>query len=123
MPKSKPRKKKPIISRPAPHALAAEATAGNLGFAFRGHRFVVDYATADFGRAMFAMKLAARPGNVAAQFDRLLDCLEAVLGEEQLATLYDVAPDIFSSEDAQREFWDGFANLTVGAGLGEPLAS
>lgn len=122
MPKSKTRKKS--SPRPAPHAAAAEATNGTLGFNFRGHWFVVDYATADFGRAMFATKLAGRPGtDLAAQFEKLLDCLEAVLGQEQVATLYDVAPDLFSSESAQREFWDGFAHLTVGANLGEPSAS
>lgn len=109
---------------PAPNALAAESTNGLLGFTFRGHRFVIDYATADFGKAMFAVKLAGRPGaSVAASFEKMLDCLEAVLGEEQLTALYDVAPDVFSSEATQREFWGAFAEMTVGAGLPESSAS
>lgn len=124
MPKSKTRKKKPPrTAGPAPHALAAEATGGTLGFEFRGHRFVLDVARVDFGRAMFAMKVAARGTDLTAAFDKMLDSLEAVLGPQQVQTLYDVAPDLFSSEDTQREFWTRFTELTVGADLGELSAS
>jgi hypothetical protein len=124
MPESKPRKKKTATTtRPAPNALAAEATTGQLGFDFRGHRFVIDVNTADFGRAMFAMKVAARGTDITAALDKMLDSLEAALGKEQVQTLYEVAPDMFSSEATQRDFWEQFARLTVGTDLGEPLAS
>lgn len=120
--KTAPRKK-PTAPAKAQHALAAEATGGTLGFVFRDHQFTVDYRTADFGKAMFAYKVAGRTGNVATQFERLIDCLEAILGEDQVVTLYEAAPDLFSSEEAQREFWEQFAKLTVGADLGERSAS
>lgn len=142
MPQSKPRKKnKPRrparsvdymapamvvssrVDEPAPHALAAEATGGTLGFVFRGHRFVLDLERVDFGRAMFAMKIAARGGDVTAQLDKMLDTFDSLLGSEQVTKLYDIAPDMFSSESAQREFWTAFTELTVGADLGEPSAS
>lgn len=124
MPESKTRKKPAPRRKVAAHAVEAEATSGVLGFTFRDHRFVIDYATADFGKAMFAMKLAGRPGaSLSASFEKMLDCLEAVLGEEQMSTLYDVAPDVFSSEATQREFWGAFAEMTVGAGLPESSAS
>lgn len=124
MPESKPRKKPAPRRKVAAHAAEAEATNGLLGFTFRQHRFIIDYATADFPKAMFAMKLAGRPGaGIAAGFEKMLDCLEAVLGEDQLATLYEVAPDVFSSEATQREFWGAFAEMTVGAGLPESSAS
>lgn len=123
MPESKPRKKPAPRRKVAAHAAEAEGTNGLLGFTFRQHRFVIDYATADFGRAMFAYRIAASGGNVATQFERLIDSLEAVLGQEQVAALYDLAPDLFSNEAAQREFWDAFGKQTVGADAGESSAS
>lgn len=135
MPKSHQRKKKPTqpgtraagglspVDTPAPHALAAEATGGKLGFDFRGHRFTVDLVEADLPRAMFAMQAAARGSNISAQFTRMIDCFEAVLGADQVATLYDVAPDLFSRAEVQREFWEQFSRLTVGASVGERSAS
>ena len=122
-PKQRKKVKARLVAAPAPHALAAESTNGTLGFNFRGHHFELDLATVDFGRAMFAMKIAERGGSINTQVNRMLDCFEAVLGQEQVATLYDVAPDLFSSEDAQREFWNAFTGLSVGADLGEPSAS
>lgn len=123
MPESKTRRKPAPRRKSAAHAAEAEATNGELGFTFRGHRFVIDYATADFGRAMFAYRIAANGGNVATQFERLIDCLEAVLGQEQVASLYELASDLFSSETAQREFWEAFGKQTVGADVGESSAS
>lgn len=127
MPQSKTRKKKPArpAARPAadPNTLAAEATDGIIGFDFRGTRFVLDLARVDFGRAMFAMKIAARGTDLTSALDKMLDTLESILGQEQVQVLYEIAPDLFSSEDVQREFWTAFTELTVGADLGERSAS
>jgi len=120
---ARPRPATPPADEAAPNTLAAEATGDTLGFGFRGHRFVLDLAHVDFGRAMFAMKIAARGGNVTDQLDKMLDTFDSLLGAEQVTTLYDIAPDLFSSESAQREFWTAFTELTVGADLGEPSAS
>ena len=127
MPESKTRKKptprrKPAV--PPPNALAAESTTGKLGFEFRGHRFEIDVNSVDFGRAMFAMQVAARGGSdITARFNQMLDSFEAILGQQQVATLYEVAPDLFSSEAVQREFWEALTKLTVGSSLGERSAS
>jgi hypothetical protein len=133
MPTSKTRNKKnrprPAATTPppppplAPNTLAAESAGGRLGFDFRGRRFTLDLARVDFGRAMFAMKIAARGTDLTESFDRMLDTLEAILGMAQVQTLYEVAPDLFSSEDTQRAFWTAFTELTVGADLGELSAS
>src|SRR5262245_47032728 len=110
MPESKTRKKKRPAIRPtvnAPNTLATEATGGALGFDFRWQRTELDVDTVDFGRAMFAMQVAARGGtDVTTRFNQMIDSLEAFLGKDQVAKLYEAAPDLFSSEEAQREFWE-----------------
>jgi hypothetical protein len=120
-------RRKPTQARPrpvAPNALAAEATGGTLVFEFRGHAFELDPASIDFNKAAFAINVASRGvGSLIAQAGMMVDAFEALLGKDKLADLYELAPDLFSSADAQREFWESFAKATIGGTAGESPAS
>jgi len=121
------RRRRPPQSRPAqpaPHALAAEATGGKLVFEFRGHGFEIDVNEVDFNKAAFAINLASRgSAGLMSAAGMMVDAFESLLGGDNLVTLYELAPDLFSSAAAQQEFWDAFAKTTIGGNAGESLAS
>jgi hypothetical protein len=121
---NKSKKRNPRPASPAPNALAAEATGSSLGFEFRGHRFELDLAAIDFNKAAFAINLAQRgTQSWTVQAELMFDAFEASVGADNMPKLYELAPDLFSSAEAQKEFWEAFAAVTIGGNAGESLAS
>lgn len=117
------RRRRPPQSRPAPNALAAEATGGVLVFEFRDQAFEIDPADVDLAKAAAAINMMQRLPDLTGKMGTLLDTFEACLGRDNLTRLYALAPEVFSSADAQREFWEAFAKATVGGTAGESPAS
>lgn len=108
----------------AGNALQAEATGTKLILEFRGHTFELDPAALNFEKAAFAINVAMRGGgDLMTQASIMLDAFESILGKENLTRLYESASDLFSSAEAQKEFWEAFAKVTVGAPAGESPAS
>ena len=108
----------------AENALQAEATGGCVAFAWEGRSFAVDLASLRLDKAMFALRLAGNDAlPVSTRMSLMLDVFEVTLGAEQLAELYEVAPDLFSNAERQQSFWNAFTRAVTGAAPGESLAS
>jgi hypothetical protein len=117
--------RKPDLTRPvAENALQAEATGANVAFQWEGTTFVVDLANLQFDKAMFALRVASNDAlPVATRMNLMIDVFEVTLGADQLATLYEAAPDMFSNSERQQSFWIAFTQAVTGAAPGESQAS
>lgn len=93
-------------------------------FAWRGHLFAVDLRNVRFGRMAYAVRIANNDRiPLYSRVNAMLDIFEDLLGPDQVATAYDLAPRLFDDPTEMKSFWDAVNGVVVGGEPGEAPAS
>lgn len=116
-----PSQKKPQKT-PTTDAAVAEVAPNEfqLVFKWRDHVFAIDPQDFEFGRAMFAVRLATNEkrgfGN---QLNSMIDAFEAIVGQEQLEVAVRLEPHLFDDPEAVKSFFGAITQSVTGGSLGE----
>lgn len=103
----------------------AEAEAGlSVYFSWQGLDFIVDPGEIQFGRWAYATRRVSNEKLLLVdRVNAAIDIFEAVMGEDQVATLAAACPNLFDDGGLLDSFWDAFIKATQGVSPGESSAS